>query len=358
MSARAESSRFPVYAAVVCALLIAYASLQPFEGWMARPPGEPFFLFGSGGHRQPWSDIWINLVAYAPLGLCVGLVRRRNGRILGVSAAIAAAFILSFAMEVLQGWLPQRVASAVDLAANTAGGALGGALAHGLERWPRLRDAMLGWRTRLFLGGDLGELGLTLLGVWLLAQVNPAIPPFAVRFRPSLPETVDPADWLVISAEIGFNVVGVCLFVALLLRDRRHLGLVISVLVAASLTLKIAAAAAMLSADPWRQWLHPTVTLGVAAGLFVLPLVLWLPRAAQCVLCSVALLSALVARALAADVVLAKAVVELFSWQYGQLLNFNGLTHAVLLFWPVLVSIHLFALAGKPAWGGGEVERI
>ena len=36
---------------------------------------------------------------------------------------------------------------------------------------------------------------------------------------------------------------------------------------------------------------------------------------------------------------------------YGQLLNFNGLTHAALLVWPVLTAVWLFALAGRPAWG-------
>jgi len=39
--------------------------------------------------------------------------------------------------------------------------------------------------------------------------------------------------------------------------------------------------------------------------------------------------------------------------QYSQtvLLNFNGLTHAVLVIWPVLVSAYLLWLAGQPGWG-------
>jgi hypothetical protein len=41
----------------------------------------------------------------------------------------------------------------------------------------------------------------------------------------------------------------------------------------------------------------------------------------------------------------------LFDWPYGHLLNFNGLTHAVLVVWPVLASCYLMWLVGQPAWG-------
>ena len=41
----------------------------------------------------------------------------------------------------------------------------------------------------------------------------------------------------------------------------------------------------------------------------------------------------------------------LFNWRYGQLLNFNGLTHTVLLAWPLAATAWLFALAGQPGWG-------
>ena len=40
-----------------------------------------------------------------------------------------------------------------------------------------------------------------------------------------------------------------------------------------------------------------------------------------------------------------------FDWHYGQLLNYNGLTRAALLVWPLLTAAWLFALAGRPAWG-------
>jgi len=33
------------------------------------------------------------------------------------------------------------------------------------------------------------------------------------------------------------------------------------------------------------------------------------------------------------------------------LLNYNGLTRAALLVWPLLTAAWLFALAGRPSWG-------
>ena len=57
------------------------------------------------------------------------------------------------------------------------------------------------------------------------------------------------------------------------------------------------------------------------------------------------------ARCSTPDILFARAPLSVFNWSYGQLLNFNGLTHAVLLIWPIVASVFLFALAGRPGWG-------
>ncbi len=69
-----------------------------------------------------------NLLGYVPLGALafVALLRsdtRRRAAPGGVAVLAGAA--LSFAMELLQNYLPQRVPSNVDLALNAAGAALG-----------------------------------------------------------------------------------------------------------------------------------------------------------------------------------------------------------------------------------------
>ena len=78
---------------------------------------------------------------------------------------------------------------------------------------------------------------------------------------------------------------------------------------------------------------------------------IWLPRPAQVTLAAIALLSSLLATLFAPDLVSARAPVALFNGPYGHLLNFNGLTHTVLLLWPAVASAFLFALAGRPGWG-------
>jgi hypothetical protein len=91
--------------------------------------------------------------------------------------------------------------------------------------------------------------------------------------------------------------------------------------------------------------------MGVAAGALLLAMAIWLPRPAQVAIAAVALLSSLLATLLLPDLVFARPPLALFDWSYGQLLNFNGLTHTVLLVWPVVASAFLFALAGRPGWG-------
>jgi len=107
----------------------------------------------------------------------------------------------------------------------------------------------------------------------------------------------------------------------------------------------------LLKSAAWETWLQPGVSLGVAAGAVALLAAVWLPRPVRTTLCAVALLSSLVAPLLAPDLWQVRAPLGLFDWRYGQLLNFNGLTHAVLIVWPLLGSVYLLWLAGKPGWG-------
>lgn len=350
-------SRLQLTLAIACAVLIALASLQPFAGWEAPPRGQPFFLFVPLPPRIGWPDLWFNVLAYLPLGFTAALVVRADGRRAGTTVALAAALALSFAMESLQGWLPSRVSSTVDLLSNVAGAAVGAGLAHAYDRAHRLRSYLREWRRRTFAGGRSGDVGLTLLAVWLVAQVNPAIPPFAATFHPALLPAGDPAEYLIEASEIGLNVIGVSLYAGLMLR-RRRLGAAVLWTTGSMLALKAVASAFMLSTPAWKHWLHPTVTLGLAAGLIALFALARLPRAAQMVITSVALLSALVTQLLVPDEILARAPLSMFNWSYGQLGNFNGLTRAILTVWPLAVTGHLFALAGRPAWGRDDTRWL
>ena len=346
-----QPTRLPQYLATLYGLMIVYASLEPFLGWMAPLADTPFFLLEPWPPRFTRFDIAINVLAYAPFGFLVALAGSRRAPAARLATALGAGALLSLAMESTQMFLPTRDASSVDFLSNSLGAAIGGLVGLAFNRVPGLRRGIARWRDRTFLSGRSGDLGLALLGVWLLSQVNPGIPLFAATFDPSLELTRDLAGTLLQAAQSAFNVIGIGLFLALLLRQRRYLGGAVLLLIGIALALKGIAAALLLKSAAWESWLKPGISLGVAAGALTLMLAIWLPRPARTTLCAIALLSSLVAPLLAPDMWRVRAPLALFDWPYGHLLNFNGLTHAVLVIWPVLASAYLLWLAGQPGWG-------
>lgn len=347
-----RATRLPEYLAGLYALMILYASLESLADWMAPLPGTPFFLFAPWPPRFTRFDVAVNITAYVPLGFFVALAGARRAPRAGLVVAIGAGALLSFAMETMQMFIPTRDASALDLLCNIAGAGLGGSLALAFNRLPGLRPGIRRWRQHVFLGGNSADLGLALLAIWLLAQLNPGIPLFAATFDPSLELASDLAGTLLQAAESAFNVIGVGLFLALLLKQRRFVGGAVLVLIGVALILKGAAASVLIRQSVLETWIKPGVSLGVAAGALVLLLAVWLPRPARTTLCAVALLASLVAPLLAPDMWRARPPLALFDWPYGQLLNFNGLTHAVLVAWPILASMHVLWAAARR--GGGQ----
>jgi VanZ family protein len=165
----------PHFLALICALALAYASLQPFAPWIAPTPGSPFFLFAPWPPRWTRFDVAANVLAYFPFGFFVALMPRRRPAGARLSVAVAAGAALAFALETLQMFVPPRDANLIDLFANTAGAGLGGLAALPFVGDSRARRALATWRERTFVHGALGDVGLALITVWLVAQVNPAL---------------------------------------------------------------------------------------------------------------------------------------------------------------------------------------
>src|SRR5207253_8361778 len=137
-------------------------------------------------------------------------------------------------------FLPQRVASTSDLLSNTLGALLGAAVAAALARSQPIKRTISSTRARLFLDGHLGDVGLALLALWIIAQINPGIPLFAVTFDPEpgrmlalSPPPIESAALLIEAAESAFQMLGVGVFVALLLRERRWIGGAVLLLIVA-----------------------------------------------------------------------------------------------------------------------------
>jgi len=350
-------SRLPHAMAAICALAIAYASLQPFGEWMAPLPGTPFWAFAPWSMRATRFDIVANVLAYVPLGFFVALVPPGASRASRAALAAAVGLALSAAMETLQWFLPARSASTSDLIANTAGAWAGG-LAGAWYAHSSLRGAMRRVREHVALPGAIGDVGLALLAAWLVAQTNPAIAPFALTFESVTTPLYgadafegDLAAVLIEAAESAFQLIGVGLFAALLVRNRRYAGGAVLLAIGLALLIKGGAAFLLLKPAAFASWLSYGTLAGVAAGaLLLLPAIL-LPRPAQVTICAIALLSSLLTPLFVPDSLQAAAPLTLFNWRYGHLLNFNGLTRSILVAWPLAAALWLFALAGLPGWG-------
>jgi VanZ family protein len=346
------------------AAAIAYASLQPFGDWMTPLPDTAFWLFAPSPAKPPQFDVIANFLIYIPLGIFASLLSRRATAMGSMLIALATGAAVSFAMETLQWYMPPRYANVIDFVSNSLGALAGGMLGALYTRSP-LRSAVHEVRPRFILPGTMGDVGLALLAMWLVAQLNPAIPPFAVTFDPDPligitaqeRRVSDLAAMLIEATQCAFQLLGVAVFVALLVRDRRYAGGAALLLVGLALLLKGAAALLLLKPAAFVSWLSPGVLLGVVAGtLLVFPATM-LPRPAQIAVCATALLSSLLVPLLAPDLMFASPPLTLFNWRYGHLLNFNGLTRTVLLAWPLVAAAWLFVLAGRPAWGRADAEQ-
>lgn len=364
---RRHRTLLPHALAVLYGVAIAYASLQPFTPWIAPAEGTPFWPFAAWPLRWTRFDVLANVLAYVPFGLFVALTPRRASPATRAVYAMSVGITLSFGLETLQMFLPSRDASLIDLAANTAGTLAGAMLAAIVVRSEHTRIALSAIRHRAFLPGMLGDIGLALLVVWLAAQINPGIPLFAVTFDPDMvPAALAAADSAarpdraavaIEAAQSALQMTGVGLFLVLLLRDRRTIGGAILLLIGAALLVKGVSAALLLKPALWDTWLKPGVSIGVAAGLLALLCIVFLPRPVQLAACATALLASLLLPVVVSDFPPTRASLTLFSWRYGHLLNFNGLTQSMLLAWPLAVAAWLFVLAGRPGWGDPREQR-
>jgi VanZ family protein len=357
-----RESRLPHVLVALYAAAIAFASLQPFGDWMTPLPDTPFWLLGPYPPKTPRFDVIANFLTYVPLGVFASLMSRRATALGCLLMALLTGAAVSFAMETMQWYMPPRYANVIDFVSNSLGALAGGVLGAAYTSSP-LRSALRATRPRFVLPGTIGDVGMALLAMWLVAQLNPAIPPFALTFDPepllgtaTAERTQDLAATLIEAAQSAFQLLGVGLFVALLVREKRFASGAAMLLVGLALLLKGGAAILLLKPTAFVSWLSPGVLLGLAAGALLLLPATMLPRPAQVAVCAVALLSSLLVPLLAPDLMFASPPLTLFNWRYGHLLNFNGLTRIVLVAWPLAAAAWLFVLAGRPGWGNADGE--
>ena len=352
-------------------LVILYASLNPFAGW--RIP-QSFTLLSWPKYTTSF-DIMLNIVAYIPVGVLwanffVAAIRRRNHDLHGHYPemqtiawragllAVMAAGALSGTMESLQTFLPSRVSSLADWLANSAGGMLGaifivakpGRLV--LERVER-------WRYRHFASGNVVDWGLLLLGLWLFAQLNPAIPFFEagnvvssvapnalanVAIPMGAGESLHPYDPLFLLPQavgIALNVCGFALFITLLLHPAKQVWLNVWIILIMGFVAKVSMASLMLKAPLLIAWLAPGTVIGLTAGLLLAIFFAKLGERWRTLSATLFVFAGGVMVKISSVYHAFDETLRLFDWPYGQLVNFASLTRWLSEVWPLAAFIFL-----------------
>jgi VanZ family protein len=346
-----KTSAWPL--ALIYVVLVVYASLYPFEGW--RDQGIAPWAFLASPLPKYWTgfDVAANVAGYVPLGFLLALSAMRRGggtQVRAVLLATGAAFGLSLGMEMLQSYLPVRVASNVDLALNVAGAWLGASIAWVLERlgaidhWSRFRD-------RWFVQDARGA--LVLLALWPAALLFPASVPFGLgqvfeRLEAALAEWLEDTpflEWLPVrDIELQPLVPGVellcvmlgalipCLLAYCVVRTAgRRLLVMLLALAMGVLATALSAALSWGPVHAW-AWLSAPVQAGLVASLVLALVALPLPRRG----CAAVLLLALAVHLSLLNQAPASAYFTqtLQTWEQGRFIRFNGLAQWLGWLWP------------------------
>ncbi|QSN61482.1 VanZ family protein [Caballeronia sp. M1242] len=376
-------SAFSRQALVAYAMLVVYGSLYPFSGWRSLGLGPFSFLTDPLPRYLTAFDVVTNVLGYMPLGalIVLALYPRWRGS-LAVCAAFAGGALLSGAMESIQTYLPTRVASNLDLAANALGALIGGVLAapatSSLLDRGLLRRIRFTWFERhaayviglsalwpfasmfpapyLFGGGDLPRV--------LWDQLDPAMQDAILAWTPAawdvetwpdrLGALLPDESWEAMIT--SSNLFAALVLVTLLTRERAPrirlmLGLIVATLVA-----KAGASFLQSRAGLTFDWATDGALEGIGIGAVAGVLAVSLPRALRAALAGAALVVGLALVNLLPvnpyfDIVLA-------DWRQGRYLHFNGLLHWLAWVWPY-AALGWLASAAERAWmgrrrGGGD----
>jgi VanZ family protein len=336
--------------AVAYLLVITYASLQPFTGWHIPPEEIRRFLTAPWPRWITLEDVLLNIAAYVPLGLLLAhALRPTLGDRLAVAAAALLSVSFSITMEVLQAFMPNRIASNVDVLTNGLGGLIG-ALAAPLFAPTRLlgrRAARL--RREWFVYKPSAEVGLVLAGLWIFAQLHPTAQLFGtgdLRQTFALPAWYQHTPQLLLSAEAavaGFNVLGLGLIAAALMRDHMPSGRALAAVLAAGFIVKGVFAVLLARPEATLWWLSPGVTIGVGAGLLLFFVLARLPRRGRWIAAALAFAAALVAINIAPPNPYQSVPAQLLVAGPTHFLGFSSIVQAVSELWPLLALAYTLA---------------
>lgn len=335
------------------ALIIVYASLQPFSGWR-MPSDEVLRFLGAPWPRYVTAgDILLNIVAYLPLGaILFASLRPALKAVTSILGATLLAAMLSLALESVQMFLPSRIASNLDLLTNISGAVIGA-----LAAWMFTLSALAGnpltaLRNRAIRPGAIGDRGLLVVALWILIQSHQA--PLTLGngdFRDAL--GIKPlfahAPWPYVLAETAvaaFAIVVLGEMISLLARLRQGmLPLLVTALLLAFAAKSLAAVALTRSVN-WLTWLTPGVAIGTVTGVAMLAMLLRPPPAARAIIGLLCLAAGVLIVNVTPENPYQPVSMSLLAPQPSHLINFSNIVHAMSQLWPLIAAAFLF-LAGR-----------
>jgi glycopeptide antibiotics resistance protein len=145
-------------------IAIVYISLYPLTNWHNN--GIKYYVYLKNPFVY-WTkfDIYINVLAYIPLGFILYDFVFKNKLIKSFIITVLGGILLSFSMETLQNYIPNRVPSLLDIYTNTLGAIIGWFFAY-LFKKPLL--SLLNESEVL----KIDKIALFLLSLWPILQIN------------------------------------------------------------------------------------------------------------------------------------------------------------------------------------------
>lgn len=332
------------------ALFIAYVSLSPFSGW--REQGLDFFEVLQTPLVLTFTpfDAVVNMLAYIPFGLLVGLsLRARLPAGVSVVLGLVCGLALSAGMEYLQMYLPSRSSSNLDVLTNGAGTLIGVLLAVRITAWPGLWLRMMRWRNGLFRHGREIDFGLALLVLWVFGQINPALPMLGNVFITEAARqpfvALPPASfgwWESVAVGLNLLMPGVLLMTLLRVRGKAVTGLVLVLAIVAAI--KFVAAAILLKSWALLLWINGEAVLGISLGMLLIFAVLRSSRRAAIRFAATVTIGYLFIINFVVESNTPASAMSVYHWHYGHLLNYNGLAQTITILFPLLLLFHLWLI--------------
>ena len=351
--------------AFIYSLLIIYASCYPFSIW--RNQGLDFFDFLWAPMPKYWTifDVVINAVGYIPLGFLVFLtVRTQFSNFVGLVFALIWTGFLSVCMETIQGFMPLRVSSNLDVLLNVLGGFLGALMAwfaSGLGLVKLWDEIKAHW----FVGESRGA--VVLLALWPIALIFPTEIPFGLgqiaekfyRFVLSHAgnqevlvwpltlqfEKLMSASWLN-SVLIGFGITFPCLLFYSVVEIvwKRFFGMLF--IVATGVAMISLSSGFTFGSEYAVEWLTQDVQIALILAIFISLLLLAVPTKGVLI----CLLMLVVFYLFSLNLIPLSTYFHqtLSSWEQGRFARFNGLAQWLGWVWPfTLVGYVMLRLTGR-----------